>query len=302
MKAVVLSAYGDVDKLQVRDVPNPHAGPDSIVVRVAGASINPIDWKMRSGAARSRFPVDFPGILGRDVSGEVVEVGEGVKTFARGDRVLGFVNGSYAELVSAPVDRWVRLPERLDLVDAGALPLVLLTGAQLIEEAVRPKSGDTVLVIGGVGMVGRVAVYAAKELGAKVWVGIRPDQRGEAAKLGVEGAVVTDDPADIAKLPTLDAIADTVDGDVTPRFYAKLKPGGVIGSTVGEPAGAKEHGFVVRAFVARPHPAMLARYANAVAEGKLTIPIAMKLPLARAPEAQAIAEKQHPAGKVLLVA
>src|SRR4051812_25587420 len=99
MKAVVLTAYGDVDKFEVREVPDPPAEPGSIVVRMAGASINPVDWKMRSGAARDHFPVKFPGVLGRDASGRVIRVGENVTAFAVGDRVLGLVNGAYAEQV-----------------------------------------------------------------------------------------------------------------------------------------------------------------------------------------------------------
>src|SRR5271156_4671810 len=109
MKAVVLTAYGDVDKLELRELPDPHAPANAIVVRMAGASINPVDWKMRTGAAKGRFPVEFPGILGRDVSGEVVEVGKGVSSFVVGDRVLGFVKGgAYAELVAAPVEDWAK--------------------------------------------------------------------------------------------------------------------------------------------------------------------------------------------------
>jgi NADPH:quinone reductase-like Zn-dependent oxidoreductase len=301
MKAVVLTGYGDVDKLELRELPPPHADADAIVVRMAGASINPVDWKMRSGAAKDRFPVEFPGILGRDVAGEVVEVGEDVRSFAVGDHVLGLVNGSYAELVAAPADRWAKLPDELDMAEAGALPLVLLTGAQLMERHVDPKAGEIVLVTGALGSVGRVAVYAAKSRGAKVWAGVRQKQRDEAAQLGVDGVVALDVAGDIERLPQLDAIADTVGGEVIQRLYGKLKPGGVIGSVLGEPAGAKERGFVVHAFMAHADAALLARYTSAVAEGKLVIPIARRMPLEKAPEAQAFAEKQHPAGKVLLL-
>jgi NADPH:quinone reductase-like Zn-dependent oxidoreductase len=115
MKAVVLTAYGDVGKLELRDVPDPKAEPGAIVVRMAGASINPIDWKMRSGVAKDRFPVQFPAILGRDVAGEVIEVGAGVDTFAVGDSVLGLVWQAYAERVAASVGSWAKLPAGLFL-------------------------------------------------------------------------------------------------------------------------------------------------------------------------------------------
>jgi NADPH:quinone reductase-like Zn-dependent oxidoreductase len=301
MKAVVLTAYGDIDKLELREMPDPHAEPNAIVVRMAAASINPIDWKMRSGAAKGRFPVQFPGILGRDASGVVVKVGEGVMSFAVGDQVLGLVHAAYAELVTAPVASWAKIPNGLDLVDAGALPLALLTGAQLIEQAVNATEGELVLVTGAIGSVGRAAVYAAKTRGAKVWAGVRASHRAEAGGLGADGVVALDDEAELGKVPTFDAIADTVGGETMTKLFGKLKPGGTIGSVLGEPPGAQERGFVVHAFMTLPDSAMLARYAAAVASGKLSIPIARKLPLAEAGEAQKFAETKHPAGKVLLL-
>jgi hypothetical protein len=166
MKAVVLTGYGDVDKLELRDVPDPKAERGTIVVRMAGGSINRIDWVIRSGAAKGRFPIQFPAILGRDVAGEVIEVGAEVDAFAVGDRVLGVVSQGYAERVAGPADAWAKLPAGLDVVDAGALPLILATGAQLAEEAVRPALGDVVLITGAGGERGaRGAVRRAREGG-----------------------------------------------------------------------------------------------------------------------------------------
>ena len=301
MKAIVLTAYGDVSKLEPRDLPDPTAGPNEIKVRMAGASINPIDWKLRSGAAAARIPLELPAVLGRDASGEVVEIGPGVTTFKVGDRVMGLVRSGYAELVVAPVDAWAEVPPKLNLVDAAALPLVLLTGTQLIEEAVNPREGDVVLVTGAVGSVGRAAVFVAKARGAKVWAGVRKAQRAEATKLGVEGVVALDDDADIDRLPQLDAIADTVGGETTRKLLERVKKGGTIGSVVGEPAGAKERGLVVRGFMAHPDAPRLAALGRAVAEGQLVIPIAKKFPLLEARQAQTFAEK-GPGGKVVLTA
>jgi NADPH:quinone reductase-like Zn-dependent oxidoreductase len=302
MKAVVLTAYGDTDKFEVRELPDPHAAPGEIVVRMTGASINPIDWKMRSGAAKDRYPLHFPAILGQDVSGEVIELGKGVGAFAVGDRVLGLVwGGGYAERVAASADAWAKIPAGLDVAEAGALPLVLLTGAQLVEDAVKPAEGSTILVTGAVGNVGRVAVFAAKKRGVRVWAGVRSRQRSEASKLGVVGVVAIDDDTDLAKLPTLDSIADTVGGETITRLYRKLRPGGVLGSVLGEPAGAKERGVVVHALLTQRSSRMLADYSAAVAQRKLEIPISRKMPLAQAADAQKFAERQHPNGKVLLL-
>jgi NADPH:quinone reductase-like Zn-dependent oxidoreductase len=299
MKAVVLTAYGDVDKLELREVPDPKVGPGQIKVRMAGASINPVDWKQRSGALAKYMPLDLPAILGRDASGEVVEVGPDVTAFKVGDRVLGRVSGSYAELVVAPIDAWAKVPPKMDLIDAGALPLVVLTGAQLVEEAVNAGKGDLLLVMGALGSVGRAAVFAGKARGAKVYAGVRAKQRAEAAKLGADVVVALDDEADVGKLPPLDGIADTIGGGAIDKLFDKIKAGGTVGSVVGEPAGAKERGLVVRGMLTHSDPQRLAELAQAVADGKLVIPIAKRFPLAQAGEAQKVAEAGA-GGKVIL--
>jgi NADPH:quinone reductase-like Zn-dependent oxidoreductase len=300
MKAILLTAYGDVDRLQLRDdVAEPTAGPNEVKVRMAGASINPIDWKLRSGAYHAYMPLQLPAILGRDASGTVVAIGPGVTGFAIGERVMGRVNATYAELVVGPSEAWTALPAGMDLVDAGAYPLVLLTGAQLIEDAVRPDRGDQVLVTGATGSTGRVAVFAAKAAGARVLAGIRAKHRSEAAALGADQVVALDDEADVARLPTLDAIADTVGGETTQRLLDKLKAGGTVGSVVGEPKGARDRGLVVRAIMAHADSRRLAQLAGAVAEGKLVIPIVRRFPLAQAGQAQKLAESGA-GGKVLL--
>ncbi len=299
MKAVLLTAYGDVDRLQLRDVPEPTAGPNEIKVRMAGASINPIDWKLRSGAYHAFMPLQLPAILGRDASGTVVAVGAGVTGFAVGARVMGRVNATYAEFVVGPTEAWTALPPGMDLVDAAAYPLVLLTGAQLVEDAVRPARGDQLLVTGATGSTGRVAVFVAKAAGARVLAGVRAKHRSEAAGLGADQVVALDDDGEIAGLPALDAIADTVGGEVTQRLLGKLKAGGTIGSVVGEPTGARDRGLVVRAIMAHADSRRLAELAGAVAGGKLVIPIARRFPLAEAAQAQKLAESGG-GGKVLL--
>jgi NADPH:quinone reductase-like Zn-dependent oxidoreductase len=299
MRAIVVTAYGGVDKLEVRDVPEPSAGPGEVKVRVTSSSVNPVDWKLRSGVYRQTRPLEFPAILGRDASGEVVAVGTGVRSIRVGEKVLGLVNGAYAEYVVDKEEVWAELPASMDPADAGALPLVTLTGTQLIEEAVRPRSGEVVLVTGAVGSVGRSAVFAARTLGARVVAGVRRSQQEEAAKLNVEVVALDDDSA-IARLPQLDSIADTVGGQTIQKLLGKVKTGGVIGSVLGEPPGAKERGLVVRAYGVHPDGRKLAELAQAVAEGKLVIPIATRFPLAEIREAQTLGER-GPGGKVVLL-
>jgi NADPH:quinone reductase-like Zn-dependent oxidoreductase len=299
MKAIVLKEYGGVDQLELRDQPAPEPKANEIQVRVAGASLNPVDWKLRSGALKAWMPLSLPAILGRDASGVVTKVGPGVTAFAPGDRVMGLVNGGYAELVVAPLDAWAKLPGALDVIDAGALPLVVLTGTQLIEEAVKPKAGQTVLVTGALGGVGRAAIHAAKKRGAKVWAGVRAAQRDEARSLGADGVVGMDDADDVAKLPELDAIADTIGGPTLVKLLPKVRAGGTIGSVVGDSPEAKARGLSVHALMAHADGKRLGELGEAVARGELAIPIGRRFPLAEAREAQSLAEKGG-VGKVLL--
>ncbi|MEP7050548.1 MAG: NADP-dependent oxidoreductase [Pseudomonadota bacterium] len=302
MKAIVLSEYGGPNQLVFREHPTPEPGAGQIKVRVASASINPVDWKLRSGALKAVMPLELPAVLGRDAAGKVVKVGPSVTQFEVGDSVLGLVNGAYAEFVVAPTDAWAKLPAGLEELGAGALPLVLLTGDQLAAAALgnAPAAGQTVLVTGAVGGVGRTAAWVAKQRGAKVLAGVRGTQIAQAEELGLDGVVALDDDAALQQLAPVDCIADTVGGQTIARLFSKLKTGGTIGSVVGEPAGAKEHGFTVNAFFAHPDSARLAELAEAVAAGKLRIPIGRRFPLAEAAAAQVLAE-QGGIGKVLLV-
>jgi NADPH:quinone reductase-like Zn-dependent oxidoreductase len=300
MNAVVLTGYGEVDKLELRDLPDPKPRAGEVKVQVAAASINPVDWKIRSGAMKAMMPVELPAVLGRDVSGTVLEVGPGVKDLARGDKVLGLVRQGYAEQVVAAQDAFARIPDGLDLRAAAALPLVGLTGAQLIEEATRPRPGERVLITGAVGGVGRAAVFAAKQLGARVIAGVRGKQKAEAQELGAEQVVAIDDDAEIAKLPQLDAIADTVSGDTIAKLIPKIRKGGSLGSVLGEPPAAKGRDLRVHAFMAHPDPRRLRELAEAASRGELEIPVEKTFPLAQAGEAQKLAERGG-VGKVLLI-
>ncbi len=143
MKAVVLHEYGGPEKLKFEDgVPDPQISENTVLVAATAASVNPIDWKVRSGARQKDFPQKFPAILGRDVSGVVRAVGANVKHFKPGDRVLALSNKTYAELVAVPDSDLTHLPDGLDLVDAAAIPLISLTGEQLVRLATKVQKGQ----------------------------------------------------------------------------------------------------------------------------------------------------------------
>jgi NADPH:quinone reductase-like Zn-dependent oxidoreductase len=300
MRAAVLTDYGDVDKLEIREVPEPVPGLGEVKVRVEGSSINPIDRAMRGGRMRDRFPIELPAVLGRDASGEVVAIGPGVTALRVGTKVLGLATRTHADYVVASEQAWAELPPSIDRVDAGALPLVTLTGWQLIDEAVRPRAGDVVLVTGALGGVGRTAVYAAAARGAKVIAGVRGQRKAEAAKLDVVDVIALDDERDLERMPTVDAIANAMAAPtVIEKLLGKIKPGGTIGSVAGVPEGAKEIGLVVRGHVVHPDSKSLAELARAIAAGHLVIPIVARLPLMQIREAHAMADRGAE-GKVVL--
>jgi NADPH:quinone reductase-like Zn-dependent oxidoreductase len=299
MKAVQLHGYGDVDQLRYEDVPEPTVGLDEVLVKVAGASVNPIDWKLRAGDLKNMMPLQFPVILGRDASGEITAVGQNVRNFKVGQQVLGLVNGGYAEYVAAKATVFGRLPEGLDVESAGVLPLVTLTGTQLIERAVKPRPGQTVLVTGAVGSVGRSAAHAAKKLGANVIAGVRANQKEEAESLGAYRIVALDDEQELASLKDLDAIADTIGGGLAVKLISKLKKSGVFGSVLGKPQTDRQD-VTIEAIMAQPDSARLEQLAKDVQKGEFTIPIGKRLKLSEIREAHRFAEKGG-RGKVLLV-
>ena len=300
MKALIATAYGGVKNLTLAEVPEPTVGPDDVKVRVHAASINPLDWKLLSGYGRGTpLELHFPAILGRDASGDVLEVGDNVTSLRAGDRVLGFASSTFAERVVAPETAWARLPRGLNVTDAAALPMVSLTGAQLAE-TVKPRPGLSVLITGAVGGVGRVAVFVAKTAGASVWAGVRAEQKEVAHSVGADHVVVIDDDAEVAALPTFDAICDTVDGDTIGKLLAHLRMQGVLGTTLGEPPAAREAGVTVTAIRTQPDSRRLSQLAQAVAERRLVVPVHRTFPLDKAAAAFGLA-RQGGVGKVLLL-
>ena len=302
MKAVVIHEYGGPEKLKYENFADPVAGEGEVLVRVAAASINPVDWKMRSGEAQAMFPVDFPGILGRDLSGTVRSVGPGVTGFEPGDAVFALSHKTYAELCVVKASDLARIPEGLEIVAAAALPLVTLTGEQLIRLGTGIGEGQTVLVAGAIGGVGRSAIRTAKDAGAHVIAGVRKKQLEAAGTLGADAVIALDDEKAMAGLGFMDAVADAVGGETAAMLMGKVKQGGVFASVLGPPKNAAMHPTVkVVPVSCKPDPERMVKLAKDVIEGRLSIPIDRMLPLAEAGAGQAAAEKGG-LGKVVLIA
>jgi NADPH:quinone reductase-like Zn-dependent oxidoreductase len=304
MRAVVLQEYGGPEKLKFEDnVPEPQISGGKVLIAAAAASVNPIDWKMRSGTRQKDFPLSFPAILGHDVSGVVRAVGANVKHFKPGDRVLALSNATYAELVAVDDSDVTHLPDGVDLGDAAAIPLIALTGDQLVRFATNVQKGQVVLVIGALGSVGRAAVHTAKKIGAQVIAGVRGKELDDARSLGVSGVLAIDDDDAIEKFHLVDAIADTVGGDVATRLIAKVKQSGSFGYTavLPESAAAQNPAVKITRVLAQPDPSKVREFADDVRDGKFVLPIGRRMPLRDAAEAHVLGEKGG-IGKILLLA
>jgi NADPH:quinone reductase-like Zn-dependent oxidoreductase len=301
MKAIVVHQYGGPEVLKFEDYPDPAPGPGEVLVRIAATSVNPIDYKRRAGLTKDFYPMTFPGLIGVDLAGTVTKLGPGVEGFSVGDQVFAMADNTYAELCVVKAAVLAKVPKGLDLIQAAALPLVTVTGNQLLS-ATGIKAGQTVLVVGAVGNVGRSAVFTAKDRGAIVIAGVLQKQMDQAKTIGADQMVATDDDTVIASLSPLDAVADTVGGRTAGKMIAKVKPGGVFASVVGAPQDAAKYPSVkVVPVFSHFDRKTLEFMAAAVRDGKLVIPISERLPLSEAAKAQAEAE-QGGSGKILLLA
>jgi NADPH:quinone reductase-like Zn-dependent oxidoreductase len=304
MRAVVLHEYGGPEKLKFEDnVPEPQIGGSTVLIAATAASVNPIDWKIRSGIRQKDFPLSFPAILGRDVSGVVRTVGPNVKHFKSGDHVLAFTNATYAELVAVDDSDVTHLPDGLDMADAAAIPLIALTGDQLVRLATNVQKGQVVLVTGALGSVGRAAVHVAKKIGAQVIAGVRGKDLDDARSLGVSSVLAIDDAEAIERLRLVDAIADTVGGEVAAKLIVKIKEGGSFGytSVLPESVGSQNPAVKITRVFAKPDPSKVREFADDVRDGKFVLPIGRRMPLSDAAEAHVLGEKGG-IGKILLLA
>jgi NADPH:quinone reductase-like Zn-dependent oxidoreductase len=300
MKAAVLHEYGPPQNLKYEDFENPKPKGGEVLVRVHAIGVNPIDWKIRSGAMKGLFPVAFPAILGYDVAGVVSEVGEGVNDFAVGDRIFARTGGAYAELAVVKAQELARVPEKLDLTVAAALPVVATTADQLIREQAQVKAGQTILLTGALGSVGRLALFSALEQGAHVIAGVRKKHMDEAMSLGAIKAIDISDDSSIETLGLLDAVTDTIGGALASKLLTHVKPGGIYASVVGPPHDAALHPQIqIRAFGSHADTRAMTHYAEAIRDGKVALRIDAVLPLAEAAKAHEMGEKGG-IGKIML--
>ena len=299
MKAVQLHGYGSVDQLVYEEIPIPLAGAGEVLVKMASTSVNPIDYKIRRGDMQEIMPLQLPFIPGYDLAGQVVALGEGVTSVKLDAMVMGVTEHTYSDYIVCKAEILAPIPVGLDSSEAGAFPLVLQTGAQLIELGVAPRSGDRLLITGALGSVGRTAVHVAKQHGAHVIAGVRSSQRAEAEKLAVDEVVAVDDEKQLASLAELDAVANTVGRDVIDRLIPHIRKNGVLATVVGRPKSADGRDLQVHEVWSEPDAKRLEALARELARGEFTIPISKRFKLAEIRQAHALAEKGG-GGKIVI--
>ena len=309
MKALALSAFDE--EPSVIEVEDPVAGPGEVLVRVAAASINAFDVTVASGAARAFMTYEFPAVIGSDLAGTVEATGDGVTSFAVGERVFGMMgmkgsvhDGSFGELATPTAASIAKAPDGLRDVDAGSLAVAGTTAMSAIE-MVQPGEGTTVLVLGATGGVGSFALQLARARGARVVASIRPGDEDFVTDLGATEAV--DYTGDLngdmrSRYPDgVDAVVDAVSyGDEAFGAVADLvRDGGTLVSTRGAAGEATEIG-AVRVGNANGNPAHLPTLADLVVSGRLKVPVRKTYPLADAAQAIADFAEQHTVGKLVI--
>lgn len=299
MQAFVMNETGDPDVLRLEQTDRPEPADGEVLIRIHAISVNPIDWKYRRGIV----PRNLPAVLGSDVSG-TVEVSR-ADGFAEGDEVFGFAaSGAYAEFATAPAGLIARKPAGISHEQAAAIPVAGLTAWQALFDRGGLQRGQTALIAGAAGGVGHFAVQFAARAGARA-IGIG-SPRNRDFVLGLGAAEYVDyTQQDIAtSVSDVDVAFDTVGGALTQALLATVREGGVLVTIAGAAPeqAASERGVRAELLIMSPSADQLAKIAELVASGEVTVDIAQLLPLAEVGRAHELSESGHTRGKIILTA
>ncbi len=303
MKAAYIDSHGGPEVLRFGDRPDPVAGPGQVLLDIHAASVNGADWKVRSG--KGDAVAAFPYILGRDFSGVVRTLGEGVADFKAGDAVFGVCDrgqeGAYAEQIAVRASVVAKKPESLSHAEAASLALIGLTALVCIEDTLKLQAGETILIQGGAGGVAGFAIQLAKHLGARVVTTASAANHAYLRGLGADEIIDYTARDFTAVAPPCDAVLDTVGGEVALKSFAVLKPGGraaFIGSGPKAPDSPRPDVTALRPQVGRDRE-HLERITQLVEVGAVRMPEIALFSLSQATEAHRISEGRHLRGKLV---
>ena len=296
-------AYGSDDVLTLRELPDPKVGPGEVRIRVRRAGVNPVDWKVMSGGLDRLIVAVFPIVPGWDVAGTVETVGIDTPEFEVGDEVVAYARkdfvhgGTFAELVTMSVRGVAHKSAALSWDEAGGLPLTGLTALQTLDR-LRASASDTVLVHGGAGGVGSLAIQIAKARGSRVIATASPANHEFLADLGATPVAYGDGAVERLREVApdgIDVVADFVGGvrDVT---MAVLAEGGRHAS-IADPTVLETGGSW---FWARPSAEDLSELGRIADAGQLRVPVADVMPLEELPAAFARSREGHVRGKLII--
>ncbi|HVJ31549.1 MAG TPA: NADP-dependent oxidoreductase [Terriglobia bacterium] len=307
MKAARLHAYGAVDAVTLDEIASPQMGDQDVLIRVAAASVNPLDVKLTSGVLADYFPLGFPYVLGSDLAGTIERVGTSVAGWQIGDRVIGRADpvkgGAFAPLAVLPVTHIAPAPANLPLDEAAGLPTAAGTAWQALFETADLRPGQTVLIHAGAGGVGSCAIQLARQAGAKVISTASADNLALLRELGADQAIDYRQADFAGDLRNVDVVLDTMGGEVQRRSFAVLRGGGRLVSIVTPPdeALARQYDVAASFVFHQTDRSRLNQVAGLCEAGKLKPLIDRKMPLAAAAEALAYVAAGHARGKVLLL-
>ena len=302
MKAAYIERHGGPDVFKYGDLPDPKAGPGEVVVDIVAASVNAADWKSRGGDYGS---AKFPYVLGRDFSGVISAVGEGVHDLRVGDAVFGVCEagqeGTYAEKIAMKAAVVAKKPDAMSHVDAAALALAGLTAMSAIEETLQLQRGETILIQGGAGGVASFGIQLAKHIGARVITTASATNHDYLRKLGADEIIDYNTTDFTQAVKNCDAVFDTVGGDVTQRSFAVLKPGGraaFIASGTQAPKPNRDDVKSLRPPVKRARKP-LERIADLFLAGVIRTPEIKLYRLSEASDAHRVSQSRHLRGKLV---
>ncbi len=306
MKAIRIHKYGDAGVLRLEDVEPPFVGPGDVLIRVMAAAVNPIDWKVREGLLQSMLRHRLPLTLGWDVSGVVEVAGESVENFRRGDDVFAFSDlhrdGAYAQYVAVRESELARKPRSATHVQSAALPMAGTTAWNALVQLANVSAGQRVLIHGGAGGVGTVAIQIAKARDAFVIATCSEPNRTLVQSLGADEVLDYHTTRVSEAVRDIDIVLDTVGGQTQEDSFGVLRRGGLLVSTVSLPSQERMAETGVRGvFVnTQPSAAALEKLAGLVDSRRLRPVVGAEFGLAQAAEAQELSRGGGSQGKIVL--